>query len=326
MIAPPPAPLQDFGRFDWYAATIMERVPRLVEVLCARLNGRAVAGTPHNGYAEATLIKAGDRVLATIYHGGAYAWPHAFASSDETDLFVEVVRDVWPNDHNVTRMDAALDFNAGAGTFQRLLDVCIPLAAGERVDGDDRKRASKVSVRNVGDWTFGTGGRTFYLGSKASAVQVRLYEKGIMLRQEAEMRGTRRDDISTDLVRLEVQVRPDGPAKRRAAHCKPLDAFGYAEWSRELLRRVRGLDVDRVHIRERRLSDHERAMRWMVKQYRVHLIHAAEAAGGWAELGASLEGRIMRSEHGESDEPTDDRFRGTGSDSSHGHWSDETPF
>lgn len=287
------------ARFDWYACTILDRPAKLIAILCSRLGGTSVPTKPFHGYAEAVHIKSGDRVLATVYYGGAFAWPHAFASSDETDAFVDVVRDVWRNDHSVTRMDAALDFDDGPGTYQALLDICTRLAAGERVDGDERKRCSKVGVRNVGDWTFGTGGRTFYLGSKTSAVQTRLYEKGILIRQESERVGVPRDDISLDLTRLEVQVRPDGPARRRAAHCTPEEAFGYAEWSRELLRRVVGSGVERVHIRERRASDHERAMRHATTQYRRHLIHAAELAGGWEALGRALERRIMHGEHGE---------------------------
>lgn len=294
------------ARFDWYAATIMDRPAHLIEVLAARLGGVVVFGKPLHGYAEAAIIRSGDRTLATVLHGGAFPWPHAFASSDETDRFVEVVRDLWPNDHNVTRMDAALDFDDGPGTFKALLDLCVNLAAGERVDGDERKRATKVSVRNVGDWTFATGGRTLYLGSTSSAVQARLYEKGIQLRQDAAVRGVPRDDISQDLTRLEVQVRPDGPARRRAAHATPEQAFGYAEWARELLRRVNGSGVEPVHIRERRLSDHERAMRWMVKQYRDHIVHAADLAGGWTALGLALQQRIMEGQHGEMPPMDDD--------------------
>lgn len=294
------------ARFDWYATTILERPARLIEVLASRLGGVMVPSKPHHGYAEAAQIRSGDRVLATIYHGGAFAWPHAFASSDETDAFVDVVRDVWPNDHNVTRMDAALDFDAGTGTFQTLLDLCTDLAAGIRVDGDERKRCSKVGVRNVGDWTFNTGGRTFYLGATSSAVQARLYEKGIEIRQKAEQTGVPRDDVSLNLTRLEVQVRPDGPARRRAAHGSAEDAFGYAEWSRELLRRVNGAGVERVHIRERRLSDFERAFRHMCLQYRDHIIHAADLAGGWTSLGLALEQRIMGGQHGEMPRMADD--------------------
>lgn len=296
------------ARFDWYAATIMERPERLLEVLSERLGGVVSFARPLHGYGEGAAIKSGDRTLATVFYGGAFDWPHAFASSDETDAFVSVVRDMWPNDHNVTRMDTALDFDNGPGTFDTLLDLCTKLAGGERVDGDERKRASRVGVRNVGDWTFGTGGRTFYLGATSSAVQVRLYEKGIQLRKEAETRGVPRDDVSVNLVRLEVQVRPDGPARRRAARTAPEAAFGYAEWAKELYRRVDGSGVERVHIRERRLSDHERAMRWLVKQYRSHLMHAADLAGGWEELGNALRGRILDAEHGEMPDDLDAPF------------------
>lgn len=294
------------ARFDWYAATIMERPARLISVLASRLSGAVVPATPHHGYAEAVQIRAGDRVLATVYHGGIFPWPHAFASSDETDDFVEVVRSEWPKDHSVTRMDAALDFDAGDETFATLLALCVDLAAGKRVAGDERKRVSKVSVRNVGDWTFGTGGRTFYIGATSSAVQTRLYEKGIMVRQAAAAQGVPRDDVTDNWTRLEVQVRPDGPARRRAASCTPEEAFGYAEWSRELLRRVMGADVDRVHIRERRLSDHERAMRHVTMQYRKHFMHAAELAGGWEALGRALEARILDGIHGEMPAAGDD--------------------
>jgi hypothetical protein len=293
------------ARFDWYATTITERPQRLIQVLCARLHGVAVECKPQNGYGEAVQILSGKRVLATVYHGGKFAWPHAFASSDETDAFVAVVRDVWPDDHSVTRMDCALDYDDGPGTFDSLLKLCTDLADGKRVDGDNRKRAGKIRVRNVGDWTFKRDGRTLYLGSTKSAVMIRLYEKGIQLRQQAELYGVPRDDISLDLVRLEVQVRPDKGAKRIAARAEPRGAFGYSEWTRELLRRLDGVDVERVHIRERRLSDHERAFRWMVKQYRQHIIEEALDAGGWDELGKRLHARIMEGEHGEM--PTDDR-------------------
>jgi cytochrome c-type biogenesis protein CcmH/NrfG len=53
-------------------------------------------------------------------------------------------------------------------------------------------------------------------------------------------------------------------------------------------------DVDRVHIRERRESDHERAMHWLIRQYGEHLANEADALGGWDMLGRALQRRVMR--------------------------------
>ena len=89
-------------------------------------------------------------------------------------------------------------------------------------------------------------------------------------------------------MRLEVQVRPEGAARDRAALGEPEEAFGYADWSRELARQVLGLDVERVHIRERRESDDDRALAWLVRQYGEHLERLAEQRGGWAAAGEEL--------------------------------------
>ena len=170
-------------------------------------------------------------------------------------------------------MDAAEDFD-GEGTWERLYGVCLALA-------DERG----LKIDQAGDWHRGIAGRTFYVGGRKSAVFARLYEKGKQLRGLALDGGA---DISADLVRLEVQVRPDGPARMVAAAGAPEEAFGYADWSRELLGRVLGLDVDRVHIRERRESDDARAIEWLVRQYGEHLERLAERRGGWAAAGEEL--------------------------------------
>lgn len=309
MVQPEPenAPEVLSARFDWYAATILDSAQRVVDVLSAQLGASVIPDTGRHGYESGVLLKdANGDLLATVYYGGSFEWPHAFASSDQTDAFVDVVRSNWPNDHRVTRMDTALDFDNGPSTFSELFDLCQTIADGVRVEGDTRRRASKIKTRNVGDWTRGEDGRTYYLGSPKSAVFIRLYEKGIQLTQDFEIRGTPRTDISRNLVRLEVVVRPDKEAKTRAASGAPREAFGYADWTRELLRRVDGSGVKRVHIRERRLSDHERAFRWMLKQYRSHLITAAEEAGGWEALGLALERRIMDADHRSTQDFNDD--------------------
>jgi hypothetical protein len=116
-------------------------------------------------------------------------------------------------------------------------------------------------------------------------VFARLYEKGKQLRGLALDGG---DDISPDLVRLEIQVRPEGRARDAAAAGTPEGAYGYADWTVELGRRVLGLDVERVRIKERRETDDERAIEWAVRQYGEHLERLAGAVGGWDLVGPEL--------------------------------------
>lgn len=294
MISAEPVAVQVGARFDWYACTVNAAVDDLRAVFSRELSGEwePREGARHGFHHREEFVLPDGTTGATLLHGGNGGLPHVYASSDACDEFVRIVRAYWPGRHKVSRMDAALDYDDGPGTWTRLLGFVQSIARGERVEGDERKRVSKVRTNQMGDWLHGEHGRTFYLGSFKSAVLVRLYEKGIQLREDAAIRGRDRSDISVNFVRLEVQVRPDGAAKERAATATPFEAFGYAEWSRELLRRVEDADVERVHIRERRESDHERALNWMVKQYEAHLLEEVAALGGWDRLGEALRARL----------------------------------
>lgn len=284
------------ARFDWYACTVNASVEGLKSTLAAELGGewKPREGARHGFHNREVLELPDSTSAATMLWGGNGGLPHVYASSDACDRFVEVIRANYAGRHKVSRMDAALDYDNGPGTWETLLDLARGIADGPegRVEGDTRKRVSKVATNQMGDWHHGIKGRTFYLGSFKSAVLVRLYEKGIQLREDAAKRGAPRVDISDDFCRLEVQVRPDGPAKERAATATPFEAFGYAEWSRELLRRVEAAEVERVHIRERRESDFDRALNWMVHQYQDHILQEVANWGGWSNLGEALRHRM----------------------------------
>jgi DNA relaxase NicK len=263
-------------RVDWYAATVRDDPESVLATLSGDLGAEVVEGRALHGYETGWDLKAGGSVVARMLCGGRNGAPHVWASGDDTGALVSAVRGRWPRLHRVSRMDAAEDFD-GEGTWDRLYRVSLALA-------DERG----LKIDQAGDWHREVAGRTFYIGGRKSAVFARLYEKGKQLRGLALDGGA---DISADLVRLEVQVRPEGPARDRAAFGEPEEAFGYADWTRELGRQVLGLDVDRVHIRERRESDDERAIAWLVRQYGEHLERLAERCGGWASVGDEL-GRV----------------------------------
>ena len=265
-------------QFDWYAATIRDDLAVILDKLCAELGGEVKAGNPKQGYARGDTIWRDGSKIVTIFSGGRNGHPHAFASSDDAPAFAAAVRKFWPTTHYVTRADAKFDYD-GPGTWEKLLSVLVGL-------GEDRG----LKMKQDGDWLKGEDGRTFYLGAPSSAVRVLLYEKGKELIEKSLDGGK---GISRDLVRLEARVRPDGPARYRAAVADPVELFGYAKWSQELIKLVEGSDVERVHLKERRESDHERAMFWVVQQYGKHLLDEALELGGWDFLAASLERRVL---------------------------------
>lgn len=294
-------------RFDYYAATVNSSVDRLRGVLSDSIAGEwePISGARHGFHYAEGLRGLDGNIAVRMLHGGNGDLPHVYASGDDTDAFVPIIRREFPDRHKVSRLDAAFDFDSGPGTWDRLYGLHLGVAMGERVDGDTRKRASKVRTGQMGDWVHAEKGRTFYLGSRKSAVLVRLYEKGVQLREIAG--STHKHEVSPDLVRMECQVRPDGPAKLKAATATPREVFGYSEWSRELFRRVDGSDVERVHIRERRDSDHERALNWMAQQYENHLVQLAADLGGWEAIGQDIRRRIELG-HGTPVEPDQQPF------------------
>lgn len=290
----PDSPLTLGARFDWYACTVNASVAGLQRILALEFGGEwAPRDGARHGFQHRELLELLDgSVAVTMLHGGNGDLPHVYASGDTCEQFVNIIRTHYAGLHKVSRVDAAIDYDDGPGTWETLLDFVTGIAKGERVDGDTRRRAAKVRTNQMGDWLHGEKGRTFYLGSFKSAVLVRLYEKGIQLREDAAIRGKSREDVSVNYCRLECQVRPDGISKEHAATATPFEVFGYADWSRELLRRVEAQDVQRVHIKERRESDFDRSMNWMVHQYGAHILRQVSEVGGWEFLGEALRKRM----------------------------------
>lgn len=283
---------RDLARFDWYSATINDS-PAIVEnVLAGALDANPIAATPMHGYDHARDFRDPDGlVVAKLLYGGGHERPHAFASGNDAPRFAEVVRSVWPAQHGpgssghyVTRFDSAIDYrDGGESAWARLYAIATELAA--------RKH---LRLGTAGDWITPdrdrVHGRTLYVGSATSDVQVRLYEKGLQQRESV------RDPleaalIPADWVRLEVRVRPQKDARHQAARSTATEGYGYAAWTRELLAAAEGIDVERVAIDETRETDDERAIAHLVGQYGKTLARLAAAVGGWESLGLDLERR-----------------------------------
>lgn len=289
-------------RFDWYQTTIHDNPHHVIETLEklgheVRQNDSAAKAYRYRQGWEVHHNARG--VVARIFAGGNGQHPHALASSDETDAFVDVVRNEWPDDHLVTRMDAAQDFNE-AGAYPRLRRVARRVAKEHR-----------LGFHCVEDRLDPTAGRTQYIASPKSEYRARLYEKGYeqVAKISAMFKGSFKPDASNfefvqntvtgeyispaDWVRLELQARPKGEeARRRAAIATPEEAWTFTDWSQHLAREAMQLDLERFYMRSRKISKDEEALRWMCKQYGALLLRLRGDVGDWACTGLEI-GRII---------------------------------
>src|SRR5664279_5268264 len=122
-------------RFDWYQTTIDDTPHHVIDQLTKL--GHEVR--PNDSAAKAYRYKQGwevhhneHGVVARIFAGGNGDKPHALATSDATDAFVDLVRNQWPEKHLVTRYDAAQDFNEH-GAYPRLRRVARKVAKEHRL-------------------------------------------------------------------------------------------------------------------------------------------------------------------------------------------------
>jgi hypothetical protein len=181
----------------------------------------------------------------------------------------EKMRGAYPG-HSVTRVDVCEDFQ-GQATFERMVPLLLELA-------DE----FKLSVRHVGDWHRAEKGRTLYLGAGASAVQVRVYEKG---RKEGP-------PANPDWVRVEIQVRPKGRVQRAAwGGVTPVGAWGASRWAACLAERVLGVEEIAAGVKvgtEYQKTDRERKEYWMARQYQGLIAEWEEELGSPEEVGRYL--------------------------------------
>lgn len=290
-------------RFDWYQTSI-EADPREAVMTIAKLGHElrpADSMAKRYRYNQGWAVHHNQRgVVAHVFAGGNGDKPHAYASSEATDAFVSLVRQEWPDRHLVTRMDAAEDFNE-EGAYDRIRPVARRIAKRHR-----------LSFPKYEDDLNPMAGRTQYLGSPSSDYRARLYEKGweqvakllalfpggagqslagnvTSIRNEA----TGEDVRPQDWTRLELQVRPrQEEGRRRASTVTPEEAWGFTEWAHELAHEAMALELERICIRTRKVSDDEESLRWMCQQYGAMLTRLRADLGDFACVGLEI-GRII---------------------------------
>lgn len=256
-------------RFDWYAATVPESEgDELARELAQSMDSSLAPGLPSRGYRYAQELRRGELCVGRIRWGGAQAWPHVETSGPPSVQMAAVLRCRHP--HRVTRADACLDWDAPR--------------AWEAISGEALAvaRQQGLTKGQAGDWLDPHqrpgDGRTLYLGSKASAVRVRVYEKGRQLPAAGRPAW----------VRAEVQVRPGKAAKAAVSALSASELWGAARWSGELHERLTGDAVPAARVVVWQEPDHERAYQALLHQYGRTLRAKAAECGSWAALGDML--------------------------------------
>lgn len=258
-------------RFDAYTATTTEAGSAdLAALFPPGLTVKQGRGFHQFGHRLGFIDDTGAEVGSVQWGGRHEAFNRSMieVKGERTPEVVERLRTRC--DHRVTRVDSCADFDA-PGAFKRLLGACMRV-----------KRAHRLKGSRAGDWQdFPELGRTQYLGATTSATRLRLYEKG---RQPEYLHLER-----PDWVRAEIQVRPLLHAKRVYSTLTPLEAWGASKWSQELASDILEEHVDPHRAGTTwRVSEPEKAIAWMCKQYGAHMLTMVEDLGSWECLGLTL--------------------------------------
>lgn len=263
-------------RFDYYTASIEAKPDWVLDHLAGSFECSDVTPTtPKNGYERAYNVVRGDSVLARVQWGGSSVGKRVWASAsgDRAPAFAAVVRDEFRG-HNLLRADVAIDY-CEPGAWDSL--YALGLETADKFG---------LKVKHVGDYHREQDGRTLYIGSRTSAAMNRIYEKG------------KQTGGDPDHVRAELELKPqNAKAKQVYAYASPEQMWMATRWTQHVLKVLTGADgmqpAPPGTIRQ--LTDDERALEFMAKQYGNILRRKLEVLGGDLEsFGAYIAGLVAK--------------------------------
>lgn len=269
-------------RFDWYQATVPAHHELILRELLANVPEtveRVDIAKGKNGYLAQTTLSEDDEVLTTVLHGGPNGNPNVCSTSDHAPALANLLRALFPI-HRVTRLDVCIDMR-GEGLFDQLQAMLLAVAAQHRVQ--EKYFGPADPERSSGE------GRTQYVGSPSSWLRVVCYEKG------KELFAATGDPAYRDLfdwTRLELRVRPMKDFKSDAAQLGPEAFWGCSPWTRDVAAEALSMNPTPITARPRRVSNQERAMRWLTEQYGSTILEQVRLLGGWDPFLLDLRSRL----------------------------------
>lgn len=257
-------------RFDAYTATTRAATADDLMPMLLRGEDKMRQGRGHHGFEHRMSFSGRDGTEnGSVSWGGTHGQLVMIeVKGDRTPAIVERLRSRY--EHRCTRVDSCYDVEE-VGAFDKLLQPCLQVKKGYKLKGS-----------KAGDWEdFPEDGRTLYVGANSSPIKLRLYEKG----HQPEYRHLKRPDW----VRIELQVRPTKDAKDAYSKADSLAVWGASAWTRELAGLVLAAELAPLPAGTTyKLTDEERALRFMCKQYGNHLVSLATKVGGWEEAGLAI--------------------------------------
>lgn len=270
--------------FDWYQATVRAHADDVLGALLGSSNRHALQhGRGVQGYGTCTklLDEVGELGEVEVWHGGRQVHPHVRFTSDAAPGHVAILREAFP-EHTVSRIDVKEDFGA-EGAFDRMLPSLLDAAKRHRV---------KVDAR--GDHYVTKQGRTLQLGSRSSAVVLRVYDKAGQMRAKFAHDPVRLLTVPDHLTRYEVEVKPKDMIVRQAcAKLEPAAFMGVSALVRETWQEFGGEPVSDLRVtRSWRPSEDERVRAYLVSTYGGLLSRWADELGSWDCLGLQLRDEV----------------------------------
>jgi DNA relaxase NicK len=255
-------------RFDWYQASIPGAEPEVVmnALSAADRFGDWEQMRPLKNYDSAAAFVVGNETRFKINFGGQNSehGPNVIGSGSSAQHLADVIRERFPL-HRVSRLDSCEDYHH-PDAYDYLRRAALKIAKEQRVQCREIVKPLPES----------DDGRTLYLGSQTSAVSMRIYEKGKQL------------GVSGEWVRAEIQVRPQKELKTIVSMLDSTEVWGLSKWSQAMAVQLGKKGVQRVDAQVYEQSDHDRAYRFMLKQYRRVLEQMLATHGSPEAVGAQI--------------------------------------
>jgi len=221
---------------------------------------------PLKNYDSAAAFVVGSDTRFKIHFGGQNAehGPNVIGSGAAAHDLAVLIRDRFPA-HRVSRLDSCEDYHH-EDAYEYLRRAALKIAKQQRVQCREITKPLPES----------DDGRTLYLGAQSSLVSMRIYEKGKQL------------GVDGNWVRAELQVRPQKDIKTIAAMLDSTQVWGLSKWSHAMAEQLGKKGLQRVDAQVYEQSDHDRAYRFMIKQYRRVLEQMLASHGSPEAVGAQI--------------------------------------
>lgn len=249
-------------KFDWFCAGVDCDIVLFVENFKKFFDCDVEDVPPRNGYRYAIRLVRGSHVFALVMYGGDNVGSRLYvqASGYESNALRDYLVIHYP-DSVLIRADICLDIDE-PDVFKSLFELLCRVSTQFR-----------LNTNSVGDWVNEVGGRTFYVGSRQSPAYCRLYEKGKQLLVK-----------NPDYVRLELECKPKNGDSRYHWFSRPAsDFWGFNAWTASLFSQISGLGILPSSVKPgivHRDSSHDRAMHFLIRQYRQTIQNELHYNGG----------------------------------------------